>query len=115
MDVARMLPARCRQPQAGSPVLPESTCRANERTVSAQKFRGAHSAFSFQLHVPQRKRALAGGNDQLPLAAQNFPRLAAKIDNRCGKYFQVLSADLRKRAWPRIKRANFSLDCFCQF
>src|SRR5881394_881819 len=89
--------------------------RLQFRCVPTQKFRGAHSAFAFQLHVPQRKRALAGGNDQSALAAQNFAWLAAEIDKRCGKDFQVLSADLRKRARPRIEAANFSLDYFRRF
>ena len=83
--------------------------------MPTQKFRGAHSPFAFQLHVPQRKRAPAGGNDQSALAAQNFAWLAAEIDKRCGKDFQVLSADLRKRARPRIEAANFSLDYFRRF
>src|SRR5690242_13183208 len=115
MGVARMLAASCRQLQAGSLCSPESISGVNKRSVAAQKFRGAHPFFAFELYFSQRQRAFASRNNQLFFADQNVSWLAAKIDKRRREYFQVSLVDFHKRTRPRIERANFSLDYFRRF
>jgi hypothetical protein len=48
--------------------------------MAAQKFRCAHSPFSFKLYFPESKCAFASGNDQVFVVAQNFSGLASEID-----------------------------------
>src|SRR6266446_399387 len=92
------------------PRSPDLTNRPPRHRVPTQKFRGAHSPFSFQLDIAEGKSAFACGNNELLFAAQNLPRLTVEIDDRSGKYFQVSPVDGHQRARPWIEGANFFLN-----
>src|SRR5689334_2977543 len=57
------------------------TCSPQQRGVTADEFRSGHSPFSFELHFGKSECALAGGNNQFFVAAQDLSRLAAQFDN----------------------------------
>src|SRR5205823_3576941 len=88
---------------------------ALRKLYSAQKFRGAHPPLSFQLNIRQGQSAIRGGNDKFSILAQNFARLAAKIDNRRRENLQLLIVEVSKRAGPWIVSANFAFENFRSF